>query len=222
MVGSQGRNQGGWCTGYSTLLKKDMVGSQGRNQEGWCTGYSPSLRKGMVESQGRNQKGWCIGYSPSLRKATVKSQGRNQEIGTEADTGGRLLANLISMACSACSLLQPRTTYLGVALPTVAWPFPHASLIKRLPPRHGHRPVWWRQFLDWDSLSRWLNVVSIGHKTKAHTHLYSQALRLPSFHFLLIVFSSPCLSGFIHQVILSSPRLLSLLTASLTYLSSPF
>jgi hypothetical protein len=46
-------------------------------------------------------------------------QGRNLEAGTEAEAMEGPAYWLVSMACSACFLIEPRTTGLGVAPPTI-------------------------------------------------------------------------------------------------------
>jgi hypothetical protein len=48
-------------------------------------------------------------------------QGRNLEAGADAGRGhGRmLLTDLLPMACSACFLIEPRTTNPGMAPPTM-------------------------------------------------------------------------------------------------------
>lgn len=62
-----------------------------------------------------------------------------------------LLACLLG-SCSASLLLHPRTTFPGVSPVTVAWACPHQLLIKKKPYRLTHRPIWWSQFLSWESL----------------------------------------------------------------------
>lgn len=117
--------------------------------------YSPSLRKVMVGLQGRNQVGWHTGYCPSVRKVMVGRPGRNQETGTEADA--------IEESCLLT--WSPWLAHLAFFYNPGPRTFPHPSFIKRLPYRHPPTPIWWRQFLDWDSLSRWLYVVWFGHNT---------------------------------------------------------
>ena len=61
---------------------------------------------------------------------------------------------LIFIAHSSCFLLAPRTTCWGIALFTVGRALPHQSLVKKM--AHNilvHRPLWWRQLLNWDALS---------------------------------------------------------------------
>jgi hypothetical protein len=49
-------------------------------------------------------------------------QGKNLKTGTNAEAGGGiLLTSLLLLVGSACFLIAPKTTSLGVALPTVAW-----------------------------------------------------------------------------------------------------
>lgn len=54
------------------------------------------------------------------------------------------MEDICLLACSLDSFLDmllilPRTTCLGVALPTVDWAFPHQSLIKKMPYRLAYR-----------------------------------------------------------------------------------
>ena len=50
------------------------------------------------------------------------TQGRNLEPGTDAEAlDGVLRTTLLPLACSACFLIEPRTTSLGMALPTMGW-----------------------------------------------------------------------------------------------------
>jgi hypothetical protein len=53
------------------------------------------------------------------------------------------------MACSACFLIEPRTTSLGMAPPTMGIPHgPHQSLIKKMPNKLAYSLILWRQFLN--------------------------------------------------------------------------
>lgn len=59
--------------------------------------------------------------------------------------GGGMLTGLFSMACTACFLLEPRTTRNGPTHPlTMAWALPHQSLTKKVP----YRLIVWRIFLN--------------------------------------------------------------------------
>jgi hypothetical protein len=58
---------------------------------------------------------------------------RNLEVGTEAEAIDGWAFDLFLMACSACFLLDPRTTCHGRAPPTVGWALPHQSLVKNVP-----------------------------------------------------------------------------------------
>jgi hypothetical protein len=97
----------------------------------------PSLRE--QELEGRR---WCRGH------------------------GGILLNGLFLMACSACFLIEPRTTCPGMAPPTMGWALPHQSLIKKMPYRLAHSPLL-RHFLTWDFPPlRW--HMSSWYKTMQH------------------------------------------------------
>jgi hypothetical protein len=58
-----------------------------------------------------------IGCDPLLREVRAGTQDRNLEAGTEAEA----TEEHCLLACSACFLIQHRTTYLGVTPPTVGW-----------------------------------------------------------------------------------------------------
>lgn len=45
------------------------------------------------------------------------------------------------VACSVCFLTNPRTTCLGMALPTGSWALPHQSLNKKRLHRPAYRPM---------------------------------------------------------------------------------
>lgn len=47
--------------------------------------------------------------------------------------GGMLLTGLLPMACSACFLMESRTTNPGVAPPTMGWDLLHGSPFKKMP-----------------------------------------------------------------------------------------
>ena len=58
-----------------------------------------------------------------------------------------LLIGLFLIACSACFLIQPRTTSPGMASPIMDWVPSHQSLRKKMP----NSWMLWRPFLNWDS-----------------------------------------------------------------------
>lgn len=65
-----------------------------------------------------------------------------------------LLPCLIPVACLACFLKKPMTTYAEVALITVDWAFIHHSLIKKMLPLSWKKGViiQWRYSFNWGSL----------------------------------------------------------------------
>jgi hypothetical protein len=85
----------------------------------------------------------------AYKSITEGIQGRisRQELGgTEADVHREYY--LENSTFSACFLIYPRTTFLGVALSTVSWSFLLYSSIKKKHCRLAHWPVWWRHFLN--------------------------------------------------------------------------
>ena len=102
----------------------------------------------MTKSQlGREELIWL---TLSMKEASTGTQ-RRQEPGGRSwcrSHGGLLLPGLLSMACSACLLIEPRTTSPGMAPPTMGWALPHWSLIEEIP----YNWISWRHFLNWGSL----------------------------------------------------------------------
>ena len=62
--------------------------------------------------------------------------------------GQMLLTDLLFVACSACFLIEPRTTSPGMVAPTVG----PQSLLMQMPYRLAYSLIFWRHFLDWSSL----------------------------------------------------------------------
>lgn len=106
----------------------------------------------VIKKNDQNQlgrKGLILSYS--LSPIIQGSQGRKLEAGAEALTGRLLVTGCFLMACSACSLTQPGTTYRG-------W---HCSQWARPPvpitnwenaPQACPQSSWWEHFLHWVSL----------------------------------------------------------------------
>jgi hypothetical protein len=66
------------------------------------------------------------------------------EPGTDAEAlDGVLRTTLLPLACSACFLIEPRTTSLGMALPTMGWALLPWSLIEKMP----YSCISWKNFL---------------------------------------------------------------------------
>lgn len=66
---------------------------------------------------------------------TERNQGRSsRKILKQKIWSKILLPGLIPVACLACFLKQPMTTYAEVALITVDWAFIYQSLIKKMLP----------------------------------------------------------------------------------------
>ena len=64
------------------------------------------------------------------RKSGQKlTQSRSLETGADVEA----MEGYCLLACSACFLIEPRTTSLGMAPPTMGWALPHQSLIKKMP-----------------------------------------------------------------------------------------
>jgi hypothetical protein len=62
-----------------------------------------------------------------------------------------LLTGLLTMACSACFLIELRTTNQMAPL-TLCWTLPNGSLVKKMPYGLSYSLILWRHFLNWGSL----------------------------------------------------------------------
>ena len=87
-------------------------------------------------------------HCSSLKGCQDKKPGRSKCRGC----GGVVLTGLFFMACSACFLIEPRTTRPGVAPPTMAWNLLPQSPIKKMPYRLAYSWILRRHFLDWGFL----------------------------------------------------------------------
>ena len=71
-------------------------------------------------------------------------QGQNLEAGADAEARGVWLTGLLITSCPVCFLIEPRTTSLGMASPTVDCALLHQSLIKKTPSSW----ISWEHFLN--------------------------------------------------------------------------
>jgi len=79
--------------------------------------------------------------------------------------GGMLLTGLLPLACSACSLIEPKTTSPGKAPPTMGWVLPPWSPDEKMP----YSWVLWRHFHSWGSFSvKTPACVKLTHKTNQY------------------------------------------------------
>ena len=79
-----------------------------------------------------------------VRKPGVRSWCRGHE--------GVLLIGLLFTACSACFLVKPRATILGVLSLIIVWALPYQSLIKKMSYSLAYSLILWRHFLSGISL----------------------------------------------------------------------
>lgn len=87
---------------------------------------------------------WFTGYSLSLKEVKARTQGRKLKVGTEWSRGNE--GGLIYIACPTCFLYQPRP-------PAQKSRTSHINHQLDNAPQNIYRPVRWRQFLSWGSLS---------------------------------------------------------------------
>jgi len=72
-------------------------------------------------------------YTSTLLFITKGSQDWNWSRSWCRGHGGMLLTGFLPLACSACSLIESKTTSPRIALPTVGWVLPAWSLIEKMP-----------------------------------------------------------------------------------------
>jgi len=84
------------------------------------------------------------------------------------DHGGILLTGLLPLACSACCLIEPKTTSPGTVPPKIGRVLPPWPLLEKMP----YSWVSWRHFYDWGSFSVITPpCVKLTHKTCQHNIL---------------------------------------------------
>ena len=76
---------------------------------------------------------------------TGTQAGQKAEADAEAMEGWMFITGLLPLACSACSLIEPKTTSPGITPPTRGPP--PWSLIEKMP----YSWISWRHFLNWSS-----------------------------------------------------------------------
>ena len=93
-------------------------------------------------------------HSSSLKEVRTGTQAGQEPKGRSwcRGHGGALLTGFLIMACSACFLMESRTTSPGMTPLTLGLALPHQSLIKEMPYRSAYSLILWRHFLNWDSL----------------------------------------------------------------------
>lgn len=82
---------------------------------------------------------YLIGYSPSSREARAGACGRSHR----------------RIMFTGCSQLHFELPFFPPALGwycSVGWLLLYQLAIKKMPHRHVHMPIWWKQFLNWGSL----------------------------------------------------------------------
>jgi hypothetical protein len=57
-----------------------------------------------------------------------------------------LLTGLPPTACSACFLIEPRTTRPGITPLPMGWALPRQALVKKMPHRLAHSPAFRKAF----------------------------------------------------------------------------
>lgn len=65
---------------------------------------------------------------------------------------GTMVTGLLPQASSVFLLIYSRTTFPGMALPTVGWTLPYQPSVKEVLHKPASRPIWWRHFLNWECL----------------------------------------------------------------------
>jgi hypothetical protein len=157
-----------------------------------------------------SQLGVLVLWWNTMTKATCRVKGvfnpqhcsSLKEVGTGTHTGqepggrswcrshgGMLLTGLLIMACSACFLIEPRTTSPRMASPTMGWALPNQSLIKKMPYSLACSPILWRHVLNWSSLlSDDSSLCKVGIKLASIINIFYKA---PYWFFARFTSSNP-------------------------------
>ena len=93
-----------------------------------------------------------VPYTRSLSKAVRAGTQAGQEPGGRRwcrGHGGVLPTDLLPVACSACFLIDSRTSSLGIEPPTKGWALPPQLLFKKTSCRSAYRLALLRHFLSW-------------------------------------------------------------------------
>lgn len=96
---------------------------------------------------GEGKDVWLTGFCPSSGKARTRTWGRNWN----GDHGGMLFTYWLGSSFFQLPSYPVQTDlrgWGGVVPLTVGWNLFHQLVMKKMPPRHAHRPVPWRQFLS--------------------------------------------------------------------------
>jgi len=128
-TGVAGSNQ--WLTTFRKLTEVRQYLSQGFYS---CTNIITKKQVG--------EERVYPAYTSTLLFITKGSQDRNSSRSGSRSCcrghGGMLLTGLLPLACSACSLIELKTTRPGTAAPTIGWTLPYQSLIEKMPYSWSH------------------------------------------------------------------------------------
>ena len=94
-------------------------------------------------------------------------EGRNREAGADVEA----MEGSCWLACSACFLIESRTTGLGMAPPTVGWALPGLQVTKKMLNRLAYSPVLQEQFLILNFLMCASPDIMPAH-ARVHTHVH--------------------------------------------------
>lgn len=95
------------------------------------------------------RKKFISSYTSRKQSITELCQGRNLEVGPEAEAMRVLLVSYALLSLLSYTAQDHLTT---VVLHTVVWTLPNQSLVRIMIPQTCPQPIWWRKFLNWDSL----------------------------------------------------------------------
>lgn len=101
------------------------------------------------------EKGLVCLATPRKQSSPEEIQDMNSRKGRRMNHRGKLLSDLLSIACPAC---------IGLDSPK--------PVMKKMPHRHIHTTIWWRQFLNWGFLFSKDYFVCWEKLTSTWEHLY--------------------------------------------------
>jgi len=130
-----------------SLMEKTRKGTGGTNWICLRQGFS-SCTNITTKNQVGEERVYSA-YTSTLLFITKENQDWNSSMSGSSswcrDHGGMLLA-CFPMACSACFLIEPKTTSPKMLQSTMGWTLPPWSLVEKI----SYSWVSWRHFLNWD------------------------------------------------------------------------
>ena len=120
---------------------------------------SVAVVKHWLKQQCRQGKGF---FGLSIQ-ATTPQRGKPGQERRGCNHLGPLL-----ILCITGLVMLSKLSHLEMVLPAGGSALPYQFIIRTVPRRHGHRPVWWRPFFSWGSVCQ-MNVGCLESRSPSRT-----------------------------------------------------